>query len=309
MGVQGDRAVWIAETAGLEIVNLTVGDLLDQQAQKQPDKEALVYDYPEIGVQLCLSFSQYRAEVDTLAKGLLALGVRKGEHVAVWAPNVPEWIYLQFALARIGAVMVTVNTAYKAAEVEYVLRQGDVTTLFLVEEFRGNPYLNSVYQVAPELHELADPLHELLQSASLPRLQHVVLIGKTERSGTLLYAQLCALGEHVSEEELRQRQASVTPQDVAMIMYTSGTTGFPKRAMLRACLKRDDSRGIEAVHLGYEKEPTVSNRFDRPSMGLYQRTDPTCKARRSSTHTRHASDHQWHVVRRCNWLPMADVAP
>src|SRR5579863_933236 len=212
MAVQGDRAVWKTETAGLELVDMTIGELLDQQVQKQPDKEALVYDYPEIGLQLRLSFSQYRAEVDKLAKGLLALGIEKGEHVAVWAPNVPEWIFLQLALARIGAVMVTVNTSYRAAEVEYVLRQGDITTLFLVEEYRGNPYLDSIYSVVPEIKNLADPVHEQLQSAALPRLKRVVLIGETARPGALLYSQVLTLGEQISDETLRQRRASVTPQ-------------------------------------------------------------------------------------------------
>jgi fatty-acyl-CoA synthase len=154
MGITGDRAVWEAETEGLELLNVTMGEMLDQQALRYPEREALIYHYPERGLQLRLTYSQYRDEANRLAKGLLALGIEKGEHIAVWAPNVPEWALLQMALAKIGAVMVTVNTAYRAAELEYVLRQGDVTLLVRAEEVRGNSYLDSLYSIVPELTEL-----------------------------------------------------------------------------------------------------------------------------------------------------------
>src|ERR1044072_4303901 len=158
MGIKGNRAVWEAESAGSELIKLTIGDLLDRQAEAIPDQEALVYDYPEIGLNLRLNYSQYRDQGNRIAKGLIALGIEKGEHVGVWATNVPGWIFLELALSKIGAVLVTINTNYRASELEYVLRQGDITTLFLIEEFRGNSYLDSIYAIAPELNPTADPV-------------------------------------------------------------------------------------------------------------------------------------------------------
>src|SRR5262249_32234434 len=176
MGIKGELAIWEAESFGVEQVNITLGDLLDRRAGEIPDKEALVYNYPELGLNLRLTYRQYAAEVDRLARGLLALEIKPGEHVAVWAPNLPEWILLEMALAKIGAVLLTVNTAYKSAELEYVLRQGDVTHLFMAREHRGNSYLDSIYSIAPELREVVDPIRDKLSGAALPCLKRVILI-------------------------------------------------------------------------------------------------------------------------------------
>jgi fatty-acyl-CoA synthase len=149
MSIHTDKAVWEAETEGLE--------LLDQQAEALPDTEALVYRYPEIGVNLRLTHRQYQAEANRLAKGLMAIGIAPGEHIAIWATNVPEWALLQMAAAKIGAVLVTVNTNYRSAELEYVLRQGDVATLVMIGQYRDNNFLEAVYSIAPELQEVNDP--------------------------------------------------------------------------------------------------------------------------------------------------------
>ncbi len=232
MAIKGELAHWEAEEFGVDLIDLTVGDLMDQRADEAPDKEALVFNYPEIGLDLRMSYREYRDEVNRLAKGLMAIGVEKGDHVAVWATNVPEWIFLQLALAKVGAVIVTVNTNYRKDEIEYVLRQGDISTLFLIPEHRGNNYLESVYAVAPELKGLSDPVVQTLQCAALPRLKRVVLFGGDPQPGTLLYSQVMSLSAKVSAEELKARQASVNPHEVAMMQYTSGTTGFPKGVML-----------------------------------------------------------------------------
>lgn len=232
MGITGNKAIWERETDGVELLDMTIGQMLDQQARVYPDHEALVYNYPERGLDLRLTYRQYRDEANRVAKGLLALGIEKGEHVAVWAPNVPEWILLEMALAKIGAIMVTVNTAYQSSELEYVLRQGDVTTLFLAEELRGNSYIDTLYKIVPELKELADPQGQAVQSANLPRFKRAIILGEKAFPGLLLYSRVAELGASVSDETLAARQASVTPLDIVQVQYTSGTTGFPKGAMM-----------------------------------------------------------------------------
>lgn len=262
MAINNNLAHWEAEDFGIDLIELTLGDLLDQRAAEIPDKEALVYHYPELGLEMRLNYRQYRDTVNRVAKGLLALGIEPGDHVAVWAPNVPEWILLQLALAKVGGVIVTVNTNYRAAEVEYVLQQGDIKWLCLTEEMRGNSYLESVYGIAPELKDLSAPLSQTLQAARLPKLERVVLLGKQSRPGVLLFDQLLTLADSVSDETLAARQASVKPHDVAMMQYTSGTTGFPKGVMLThhslinqsrvACTRGDltaDERYVTAMPL------------------------------------------------------------
>ena len=232
MGIKGDLAHWEAEDFGVQLIGLTIGDLLDRRAAEIPEKEALVYNYPELGLNLRLSYNEYHNIVNRLAKGLMALGVKRGDHVAVWATNIPEWIFLEMALAKIGSVLVTVNTNYRASEIEYVLQQGDIVMLFMIEELRGNNYLDSIYTVVPGIKNLADPINQDLQIEKLPHLKKVVLIGEEAKPGLALYSQVIALAEKVSDEELNYRQMSVSPHDVAQMQYTSGTTGFPKGVMI-----------------------------------------------------------------------------
>lgn len=232
MAIKDNLAHWEAEAFGTELIEMTLGDLLDRRAEEIPDKEALAYCYPEFGLDFRMNYGQYRDKVNQLAKGLIALGIKKGDHIAVWATNVPEWVFLELAVSKIGGVLVTINTNYRAAEIEYALRQGDIKALFMIEDLRGYSYLDAVYSIAPELKALDDPTSQELNSEKLPRLKRVILFGKDAKPGTMLYSQVTALADKVSNEELKTRQASVSVHDVVQMQYTSGTTGFPKAVML-----------------------------------------------------------------------------
>jgi len=190
-----------------------------------PDQEALVYGDPSTPVETSQNFrqslragrrwtfSQLEAEARLVARGLLAAGVQRDDRVAVWATNVPEWIVLQFALAKIGAILVTVNTSLRAREIEYILRQSGTSTLFMIAGFRGVDYM-------AELRE---------SGAKLPR---VFFIGDNCPDEARPYAQLRMMAASVTEAVLDEREASVGVDDVINMQYTSGTTGFPKGVML-----------------------------------------------------------------------------
>ena len=136
-----------AEVVMSQQITLTVGGLLDDMARRFPENDALVH--PERGLRY--NYRAFNEVCRRVAKGLMGLGVKKGDNVAIWAYNVPEWVILQFATAKIGAVLVTVNTAYKSAELEYILNQSDSTTLFMVRSFKDTDYVQTLCEVAPEL--------------------------------------------------------------------------------------------------------------------------------------------------------------
>lgn len=208
-----------------ELIRKTVGELIADRAFDMPNNDALVY--PDRGLRY--SYSEFNAVCERVAKGLMALGIKKGENVAVWATNVPEWVSLQFGTGKMGAVLVTVNTNYRSAELEYLLRQSESTTLFLIEDYRGNSYIDTIYELCPEL-ETSDP--GKLESKRLPLLKNVVVLSEKKYKGTYNWADIIEMSEQVSDQELKAREATLEPDDVINMQYTSGTTGFPKGVML-----------------------------------------------------------------------------
>lgn len=208
-----------------EALQFTIGGLLQDTARRFPENDALVY--PDLGMRL--SYREFDQLTDRVAKGLFHIGIRKGDHVSIWANNVPEWVVLQFATAKVGAVLVTVNTSYKSAELEYILRQSDSTTLFLVQGFKDTDYIESLYTVIPELKK-ATPGD--FHCETLPFLKNVVFLGEERHEGMLNYCELEQYGAGVCDEVLLEMQKDLHPEDVINMQYTSGTTGFPKGVML-----------------------------------------------------------------------------
>jgi fatty-acyl-CoA synthase len=159
----------------------------------------------------------------------MAMGVQKGEKVAIWATNVPDWVLLMFATAKIGAVLLTVNTQYRRTEIAYVLGQSETENLFLIDGFRDIDYVSTIYDVVPELREQA---RGHLRSERFPSLKRVFFIGQEKHRGMYSMPELLAMSALISPEEYAARQASLSPHDVVNMQYTSGTTGFPKAVML-----------------------------------------------------------------------------
>ena len=210
-----------------DVEGLTVGGLLDLVAERRPDDEALVY--PDRGLRY--TYREFNEVVDECARALMALGLEKGDHVAVWGQNVPEWVTLQFATGKMGTVLVTINPAYRASELEYVLDQSDAAALFLTEGVGGADFLEILRGAVPELESSRNGE---VSSGKLPFLRHVVLMGGEPPEGVPVssFEEFLGMARGVSPEELDQRRDSLGAGDVINMQYTSGTTGFPKGVQL-----------------------------------------------------------------------------
>ena len=209
-----------------ELISITVGKLLSEDAKRFPDREMIKYndrDYRR-------TWKEFDEETDRIARGFMAMGLGKGDHIAIWATNVPAWLMTLFASAKIGAVLVTVNTSYKVFELEYLLRQSDAKALVLIDGFKDTSYTGILNELCPTLKDAAPGKY---QNPMLPFLKDVIYAGDGETpAGMFGWNELYAMANAVPEEAFRALTDSLDPQDVVNMQYTSGTTGFPKGVML-----------------------------------------------------------------------------
>ena len=210
----------------IEIGRTRIGDVVDANAASLAENIALAYY--EYGFRM--SFSDFHEQCDRVAKGLMAMGIKRGDHFAFWSHNLPEWVYTQFGSAKMGGVMVTVNTNFRAFELEYLLQQSDATTLIMTGGVReAEEYLRVINQVCPELKN-SQPGQ--LNSKKFPFLKNVIYLGEERIPGMYTWQDMLEMGRNISDSELRAREDSLDPDDVIMMQYTSGTTGYPKGVML-----------------------------------------------------------------------------
>ena len=206
------------------ILNYTFPDILDRICEQFPNQYAFRYtelDYTR-------TYPEFRDDVDNFARSLLAMGVKKGDHVAIWATNVPQWYITFWATTKIGAVLVTMNTEYRIHEAEYLLRQSDTMTLVMIDGIKNINYVDIIKELCPEL-DTCEP--GKLNSAKLPYLKNVITVD-SKNNGCYTWEEAVELSKNVPYSEVERVRKTIDIHDVANMQYTSGTTGFPKGVML-----------------------------------------------------------------------------